>query len=79
MLFSIFFNNALTTTKTNDIIAYNKIRKAMTEKSSLLGSIQREQHLVEVVYVESRRKPFQSCNAEISKCYRIPALKDRIC
>lgn len=70
---------ALTITKSSDIIAYNKIRKAMTEKSSLVGSIQREQHLVEAVYVESRRKPFQSCNTETSKCYRIPALKDRIC
>ncbi len=50
----------------------------MTEKSSLDGNIQREQHLVEAVYVEIRRKPFQSCNAEMSKCYRMPALKDRI-
>ena len=65
--------------KSSVIITCNKIRKAMTEKSSLVGSVQREQHLVEVVYVESRRKPFQSCNAEVSKCYRIPALKDRIC
>ena len=68
----------LTTANSSAIIAYNKIRKAMTEKSSLVGNIQREQHLVEAVYVESRRKPFLSCNAEISKCYRIPALKDRI-
>ena len=36
----------------------------MTEKSSLVGSIQREQHLVEAAYAESRRKPFLSCNAE---------------
>ena len=48
--------------------------------SGLLMSsrIQREQHLVEAVYVEIRRKPFQSRNAEMSKCYRMPALKDRI-
>ena len=69
----------LTTANSSAIIAYNKIRKAMTEKSSLVGNIQREQHLVEAVYVKGRRKPFQSRNAEISKCYRIPALKDRIC
>ena len=50
----------------------------MTETSSLVGNIQREQRLVEVVYVKIRRKPFQSCNAETSKCYRMPALKDRI-
>lgn len=50
----------------------------MTEKSSLDGNIQREQHLVEAVYVEIRRKPFQSCTTEVSKCYRMPALKDRI-
>lgn len=50
----------------------------MTEKSSLVGNIQREQRLVEAVYVEIRRKPFQSCSAERSKRYRIPALKDRI-
>ena len=56
----------------------NNIRKAMTEESSLARNIQREQHLVEAVYAEGRRKPFQSCNAEKSKCYRMPALKDRI-
>lgn len=28
--------------------------------------------------MEIRRKPFQSRNAEMSKCYRMPALKDRI-
>ncbi len=50
----------------------------MTEKSSLAENIQREQHLVEAVYVDIRRKPFRSCNAEMSKCYRTPALKDRI-
>jgi len=33
---------------------------------------------VEAIYVEIRRKPFQSCNAEMSKRYRMPALKDRI-
>ena len=68
----------LTPIKKRDRIAKNNIRKALTEKSSLVGNIQREQHLVEAVYAESRRKPFQSCNAQLSKRYRIPALKDRI-
>ena len=30
----------------------NNIRKAMTEKSKSIGSKQREEHLVEVLYVE---------------------------
>ena len=49
----------------------------MTEKSSLVGSIQREQHLVEAVYEEDIGRPFQSCSVEhlISKHCRIPALK----
>ena len=68
----------LTSIKNRDKIAENNIRKALTEKSSLVGNIQREQHLVEAVYAEGRRKPFQSCNAQLSKRYRIPALKDRI-
>lgn len=34
-------------------IPLNDIRKAMAEKSSLVGNIQREQHLVEAVYVET--------------------------
>ncbi len=42
----------------------NNIREALTETSSLGGSIQREQHMVEVAYAEGRRKPFQSCNAQ---------------
>ena len=42
----------------------NNMRKALTETSSLDGSIQREQHLVEAAYAEGRRKPFQSCNAQ---------------
>ncbi len=33
---------ALTITKSYDRITYNNIRKAMTEKSSLVGNIQRE-------------------------------------
>ena len=68
----------MTHIKTYARIAKNNIRKAMTEKSSLVGNIQREQHLVGAVYVEGRRKPFQSCNAEVSKRYRMPALRDRI-
>ena len=68
----------LTLTKSYDKIPFNNIRKAMTEKSSLAQNIQREQHLVEAVYAEGRRKPFQSCSTELSKCYRMPALKDRI-
>ena len=68
----------LTIAKSYGSILFNNIRKALTEKSSLALNIQREQHLVEAVYVEGRRKPFQSCNGEMSKCYRMPALKDRI-
>ena len=68
----------LTITKSYDKVINNNIRKALTEKSSLALSIQREQYLVEAVYAEGRRKPFQSCSAEISKRYRMPALKDRI-
>lgn len=34
------------------IMIVNNIRKAMTEKSKLIGSIQREGHWVEVPYVD---------------------------
>ncbi len=61
------------------IISNNNIRKAKTEKSRAIRNLQREEHLVEVLYVEIVRKPFLSCNTEISMCYRIPALKVRIC
>jgi hypothetical protein len=34
------------------IIIFNNIRKALTEKSKSIGSRQREEHLVEVPYVD---------------------------
>lgn len=62
------------------ITAKEQKRKAMTEKSSLPGSIQRERCMVEAAYVEGLRKPFPSRGAEeiLGKRRRVPALRVRI-
>ena len=57
----------------------NNIRKAKTEKSNLLESYREKNIWWKFFMQEDRWKPFQSCNAELSKCYRMTALKYRIC
>ena len=52
----------------------------MTERVVHYEASREDGILVEAVYEDGERKPFLSCKAEIiSKRYRMPALKDRIC
>ena len=52
----------------------------MTERVVHYEASREDGILVRAVYEDDGRKPFLSCKAEIiSKRYRMPALKDRIC
>ena len=51
----------------------------MTEKVVNHEPSRENSILVEAIYEDDYRKPFRSCDAEVSKRCRMPALKDRIC